>query len=115
MKSLQSLGLFSLSKSLLQCSNSTVDVATVRIRDTDTHVTEPDVLGSNLLVQASREDGATLEDAREDIGGRQTLGQIDGGHAVGLVLGLVGELTQAQVGNGGLDAVRDLGVRSEAL
>lgn len=78
-------------------------------------MTEPDVLGSNLLVQTGREDGATLEDTGEDIGGRQTLRQVDGSHTVGLVLRLVSELTQAQVSDGGLDAVRDLGVRGEAL
>lgn len=90
-------------------------MATASIRDADTHVAKPDVLGSNFLVQTSGEDGATLEDTGEDVGRRETLGQVDGGHTVSLVLRLVGELTQAQLGNGGLDAVRNLGVGGKAL
>lgn len=76
---------------------------------------ETDVLGSDFLVQAGCKDDATLEQTGEDVGRDEAVGEIHGGHAVGLVLGLGGELGETEVLDGGLDAVRDLGVDGEAL
>lgn len=87
----------------------------VGVSDTDTHVAETDVLGGNLLVQTRCEDDAALQQQRQHIGGQETLGQVDGSHAVSLVLRLRSKLRQTQLGNGGLDAVRGLGVSGEAL
>lgn len=112
---LQTLGLLSLRDSLLESSNSRVNVVAVGVSDTDTHVTETDVLGGNLLVKTGCEDDAALQQQRQHIGGQETLGQVDGSHAVSLVLRLRSKLRQTQLGDGGLDAVRGLGVSGEAL
>lgn len=112
---LQSLGLLSLSKRLLQRRNGSVNVVPLGVGNRDTHVAETDVLGGNLLVQTGCEDDATLQQTREHIGGQETIGQVDGGHAMGLVLRLRSELGQAQFGDGSLDAVRGLGVDGETL
>ena len=78
-------------------------------------MSETDVRRRNLLVQAAREDDAALAQSREDVRRRHALGQLDGRHGVGLVLGLGGQLGQAKLGNGGLDAVGRSGVGGEAL
>ena len=76
---------------------------------------ETDVLGGNLLVQTGCEDDATLQQTGEHIRGQETVRQVDGGHAVGLVLWLSSELGQAQFRDSSLDAVRGLGVDGETL
>lgn len=87
----------------------------VGVSHTDTHVAETDVLGGNLLVQTGCEDDTALQQKRQDISGQEALGQVDGSHAVSLVLRLRSKLRQTQLGDGGLDAVRGLGVGGEAL
>lgn len=76
---------------------------------------ESDVLGRDLLVQTTGEDHAALSQARQDVRRSHALGQADRGHGVRLVLGLGGQLGQAQLSNGSLDLVGDLGVDREAL
>ena len=78
-------------------------------------MTEADVLGGALLVQTGCEDDPALEQTGQDVGGGEALGQPDGGHGVGLVLGLGGELLEAEALDGGLDAGGGLGVDGEAL
>lgn len=112
---LQSLGLLGLSHRLLERRNGSVNVVPVGVGNRDTHVAETDVLGGNLLVQTGCEDDATLQQTGEHIRGQETIGQVDGGHTVGLVLGLGSELGQAQFRDGSLDAVRGLGVDGETL
>jgi len=112
---LQALGLLSLGDSLLQRRQGVLNILAVGVSDTDTHVAEADVLGSNLLVQTSCEDHTALQQTRKDVRCDQTLGQVHGGHAVSLALGLGSQLGQAQLGDSGLDAIRGRGVHGEAL
>ena len=112
---LQSLGLLGLSHRLLERRNGSVNVVPVGVSNRDTHVAETDVLGGNLLVQTGCEDDATLQQTGEHIRGQETVRQVDGGHAVGLVLWLSSELGQAQFRDSSLDAVRGLGVDGETL
>lgn len=112
---LKTLGRLRLSESLLERCNCLVDVVAAGVSDADAHVAEADVLGRDLLVQAGRENHAALQQERQDVRRGQALGQADRGHGVRLVLGLCGQLGQAQLGDGGLDAVGDLGVDGEAL
>jgi hypothetical protein len=58
---LQTLGLLGLGESLFERRQGLVDITTLGISDSDTHVAEPDVLSSNLLVQASCKDNTTLK------------------------------------------------------
>lgn len=81
----------------------------------DTHVAEPDVLGGNLLVDAAGKDDVLLAQARQDLRDLDRLRQVDGGHAVRLVLGVRGDLLEAQLGDGGLDLVGRLLVLGEPL
>ena len=91
-----------------------INIIALGVSDTDTHVTETNVLGGNRLVQASCKDDTTLQQTGQDIGRGQTLGQVHGGHAVGLRLRARSDLLQTELGNGSLDLVRDLGMLGEA-
>lgn len=78
-------------------------------------MTEADIPGSNLLVQTSCEDHTTLQQTGQDIRRGQTVGQVDGSHAVSLGVAVGDNLGQAEVDNGGLDLVRSGLVESKAL
>lgn len=82
-----------------------VDIVALGVSDTDTHVTEADVLGGNLLVQTSCKDDTTLKQTGQDIGGSQTLGKVDGSHAMCLRIRAGSDLLETEVGNGSLDLV----------
>lgn len=75
---------------------------------------EPDVLSSNLLVQASCKDDTPLKQSRQDISRNQTLRQVNGSHAMSLAFRAGSDLLQTKLGNSSLDLIRDLGVDSEA-
>lgn len=106
------LGLVSdLLQALLERLNGLFNIRPPAVRHADTHVSEPHVLARNLLVQTTSEDDTLLHKGRQDIRGRDALGQHDSRHAVGLVLGLGSDLLEAELGNSLLDALRGLLVR----
>ena len=76
---------------------------------------ESNILSGDFLVQAGCEDNAALKKTRENIRRDQSLGQVHGSHAVGLVLRLRGKLGQTQLSHSFLDAVGDLDVGGKAL
>ena len=78
-------------------------------------MSEPYILGCDFLVDTTSPNDTGLGQFRQQVGRLDRLGQIDGRHAVGLVLRLGGDLLEAEVGHGLLDAVRGLAVRGEAL
>lgn len=55
-----------------------------------------DVLGSNLLVQATSEDDTLAQQNWEDLWNSNTLWQVDGGHAVGLICWVGSDLLQTK-------------------
>ena len=81
-------------------------MASARIQHTDAHVAETDVLGSDGLVDATGEDNTPRTELGKKLSTLDVLGEEDGGHAVGLVVGVGGDLLEAEVGNGSLDLVR---------
>jgi hypothetical protein len=102
-------------QSLLQAADRSRDVRSLRVRDADTHVSESNVLGCDLLVQSTGEDDALLQQVGENVRRRNAFWQIDGGHAIGLVFRLACELLEAEVGNGLLDLLGRSLVVGEAL
>jgi len=108
------LCLLHLSKSLLERLERTVDVVPIWVRDRDTHVSKADIPGSDLLVQSTGEDDATLHKLGQDLWWSQALGQPDGGHAVGLVLGAHWQDRETHVADGLLDFLRGGTVRFKA-
>ena len=112
---LQTLRLLRLSEHLLQRRKRMIDIIARRISDTDTHMTEADILRRDLLMQTSCEDDAALKQTRQDVRTGQTLGEPHGGHAVGLGSRVRRELLQTEVGDSGLDAVGGGAVDGEAV
>lgn len=76
----------------------------------DTHI-----LAGNLAMHTRCKDDAFLHESGQQIGGFDVLRQIEGCHAVGLVLGFGGELREAEVGDGLLDFVRGGAVGGKAV
>jgi len=107
--------LLSLGKSLLQRRQGIINILTLRIGNTNTHMTESDILSSNLLVQTSCEDNAALQQTGEDIWGSQTLRQVHGSHTVSLGIRVRGELLETELGDSSLNLIRGLGVNGETL
>ncbi|KAI6768724.1 hypothetical protein HG531_010913 [Fusarium graminearum] len=109
----------SLEQALLESINGLLHVVSARIQlwkyNADTHVTESDVLGGNGLVNATSKDDTLTSQLGQNIGGANTLGQVDGSHGVSLVFGLGGNNLEAEVGDGLLDLVGDLNVALESL
>lgn len=78
-------------------------------------MSKANVLGGNLLVETTGEDDALLHQAGQDLGRLQVIGQIYGRHAIGLVLGLRGQLLQTHVRHGLLDLLTDFLVDAETV
>lgn len=104
-----------LSQTLLQSLNGLVEIVPLRVSDRHAHVAETDVLGSDLLVQAAGEDDTPADELGQNLRRGQTLGQPNGGHAVGGVLGLCGDLLETELGDGVLHLLAGLLVHSEAV
>lgn len=66
---------------------------------------EADVLGDDLLVDAAGEHDALLGEDGQQVGTLDAVGEVDGGHAVSLLVRVGGNLLQAEVGDGLLDLV----------
>lgn len=86
-----------------------------RVRDTDAHMSDTHILAGNLAMQTGCKDDPFLHESGQQIGGFDVLGQIEGRHTVGLVLGFGGELREAEVGDSLLDFVRGGAVGGEAV
>ena len=95
-----------LGKTLLEGVDGLVDIVPLGVKHADAHVAEPDVLGNNLLVNATSEHDTTLGELRQEISALDVLRKVDGGHAVGLVVRVGRNLLESEVGNGLLDLVR---------
>ncbi len=76
----------------------------------DTHI-----LACDLAMQTGGKHDALLHQSRQQVGGFDVLGEVEGRHAVGLVLGLGGKLREAEVGDGAFDSVRGGAVGGEAV
>lgn len=100
---------------LLQALDRLAQVFAVGICHADTHVPATNVLRCNLLVQTTSKDDALLQQVGENLRGCNALGQVNGGHAVGLVLRLGSKLLQTKVSNSLLDLLRCGLVVSKAL
>jgi hypothetical protein len=100
---------------LLQAANRSRDVRSLWVCYADTHVSKSNILGRDLLVQSTSEDDTLLQQVGENIRRRDAFGQIDGSHAVGLVLRLACELLEAEVSNGFLNLLGRGLVVGEAL
>ena len=109
------LGLLSIGNTLLEGIDSAIDIITLRISDTDTHVSKADILGGNLLVQTAGENDAAFHEFGEDVRGSEALGQVNSRHAVCLVFGLGGELLEAHVCDCFLDLLGGFVVGGEAI
>lgn len=66
-------------------------------------------------MNATSKDDTLTSQLGQNIGGANTLGQVDGSHGVSLVFGLGGNNLEAEVGDGLLDLVGDLNVALESL
>lgn len=82
---------------------------------TDTHVAKADILCPNLLVDATSKHDALLGELGQDVGLRNLLGEVDGRHAVRLLVGVRSDLLKTKVRDGLLDPVRGRLVQRESL
>ena len=78
-------------------------------------MSKPNILGDNLLVDATGKHDALLGEDGQEVGALDALGEVDGRHAVGLLVGVGGDLLEAEVGDGLLDLVGACLVGGEPL
>lgn len=76
---------------------------------------DTEVLRGDVLVETTSNDDVTLSELGDDIGGSDTLGVADGGHAVGSDVAREGNEAAAELLELVLDAVRDLAVARKAV
>lgn len=92
-----------------------IEVAALGLGDRDTHVTNAEVLGSNLDVETTSGNDTVGSQLGEQVGSSNALGVVDSGHAVGSVLQGGGDELQAEVVDELLGLQRSLLVDSETL
>lgn len=109
------LASLNLRNGLLQRIQSLLDVTQLAIHDRHAHMTEAEVLGRALLVQATGKNDTLRQQLGQQLGLSHTLGQVNRGHAVSLGLGVGGELLHAHLLNLILDVAGNLLVLREAL
>lgn len=110
-----SLLVTALGQTLLESLESLLDVASATIQHTDAHVAEADILGRDGLVDATGEHDAPGSELGEELGALDGLREIDGGHAVGLVVGVGGDLLEAERSDARLDLIRSRLVGRESF